>query len=356
MRPAGSTLRAATSRLSDGLPAILQIVLAVVASYALLHHVLGHEIPLLAITTTITALGLSRDARPRRVVETAGGILIGIVLTELWLMLIGKGTWQIAVVLLSVLALLRFLTASSAFVLAAGTQSMIVLLLPDPEGGPFVRSFDAAVGGLVALLVTVLLPRDPRRLARHDAERLFTCFTGALGATVEALRRAEQAPADRALEQLRASQPLIDGWTASLDSAVAIARLSPFHRRRRPELAEQQRMLHRMDLATRNLRVVVRRVDFMVADGRRRPELAGLLADLATAVEALGDSVPRPQLVNAARYGLLGVAGRLDPRRVLPDAALGEAMLVVMLRPLLVDLLAATGMPDAEARAALPAL
>ncbi|GMA29355.1 hypothetical protein GCM10025874_26080 [Arenivirga flava] len=115
-------------------------------------------------------------------------------------------------------------------------------------------------------------------------------------------------------------------------------------------------MLHRMDLATRNLRVVVRRVDFMVADGRPRPELAGLLADLATAVQALGDSVPRPQHVNAARYGLLGVAGRLDPRRVLPDAALGEAMLVVMLRPLLVDLLAATGMSDAEARASLPRL
>jgi uncharacterized membrane protein YgaE (UPF0421/DUF939 family) len=356
MRPAGFPLRAATSRLTDGHPAKQQIVLAVTAAYALAHYVLGHDTPLLAVTTTITALGLSRDARPRRVIETAGGILIGIVLTELWLQLIGKGTWQIAVVLLSVLALLRFLTASSAFVLAAGTQSMIVLLLPDPEGGPFVRSIDSAIGGLVALLVTVLLPRDPRRLSRRAAEQLFACFTGSLGAAVEALRRAEQAPADRALERLRASQPLIDAWGAALESAVSIARLSPFHRRSRDDLGAQQRVLHRMDLATRNLRVIVRRVDFVVADGRPRPELAELLAAIATAVETLGASLDRPQLLNTARYGLLGVAGRLDPRIVLPQAEMGEAVLVFMLRPLLVDLLVATGLPDAEARAALPRL
>jgi hypothetical protein len=59
-----------------------------------------------------------------------------------------------------------------------------------------------------------------------------------------------------------------------------------------------------------------------------------------------------------ARAVLETVASRLDPRIVLgPEAAergaAGEAVVVLMLRPLVIDLLMATGMSHAEARARL---
>jgi len=40
----------------------------------------------------------------------------------------------------------------------------------------------------------------------------------------------------RVLQRLRSTQPIIDQWRASLDSAVSISRISPFLRRHGPEL------------------------------------------------------------------------------------------------------------------------
>ena len=69
--------RMAGRRVWESLPAIVQIVSAVVAAYSIAHFGIGHAYPVLAVTVTINSLGLTRDARPRRVAETLAGILIG---------------------------------------------------------------------------------------------------------------------------------------------------------------------------------------------------------------------------------------------------------------------------------------
>ena len=65
------------SRVQHSSIAILQIVVAATGAYAFAHYVLGHPAPLLAATVCVSSLGLVRDARPRRVLETvardAGG-------------------------------------------------------------------------------------------------------------------------------------------------------------------------------------------------------------------------------------------------------------------------------------------
>ena len=70
-------------RAIESLAPILQIVLGATAGYSIAFYGLGHALPLLAVTVTITALGFSRDARPRRVLETALGMITGIALDEL---------------------------------------------------------------------------------------------------------------------------------------------------------------------------------------------------------------------------------------------------------------------------------
>lgn len=50
------------------------------------------------------------------------------------------------------------------------------------------------------------------------------------------------------------------------------------------------------------------------------------------------------------------VAVRLDPRELIPGARVGEVMLVMLLRPLLVDLQVAAGFDAETARSALPAV
>lgn len=338
------------------LPAIVQIVMAAAAAYAIAHWGLGHAVPVLAVTVTISSLGFARDARPRRVLENAVGVVVGIALSEVLLLAFGKGFWQYSLALFVALVVARFFSPTSAFAVAAATQSMFVMLLPDPVGGPFTRSLDGLVGGAVALVITALIPRDPLGLARSDARRLFASLDVAYGALVLALRHGDVRRADEALSTLRGTQPLLDDWSATLETAVSISRLSPFLRRRLPHLADQQRLLRYLDLAVRNLRVVARRVDTSIGDGRRRAEIADLVGSIARATAALGDSLDAIDQLPVAREALGAVGARLDPRLSLPGAPVAETVVVLMLRPLVIDLLMATGLEHAEARGRLAAV
>lgn len=347
-------LSASWDRVVDSLLPVAQIVAAATGAYAIAHYALGHSTPLLAATVTVSSLGFVRDARPVRVLESAIGIVTGIAVSELLYLVVGSGVWQIALVLAVTLLAARFLSASNAFAVAAGVQSMLVLILPVPDGGPFQRSLDGLVGGAVALLVTAILPRDPRRLARREARRVFLVFTDSLASLATALDRADEPAAEHALERLRSTQPVFDSWAASLDSARAISKISPFQRRRQPEVEAQSRVLRSMDLATRNLRVIARRIDFLVRDGVPRPAIATLITTIKTSATLLGQSLEDPLLADNARVGLSGIAAHLRPQTVVGDAEVTDSVVILMLRPLLVDLLAAAGLDEEKARAMLP--
>ncbi|MFZ7087514.1 FUSC family protein [Curtobacterium sp. RRHDQ10] len=355
-------MRESALRVRTSIPAALQITAATLGAYAFAHVVLGHEYPVLAATTTISTLGFTRDARPVRVLESAVGILVGIVLSELLLLVIGAGVWQIVPFMLLALLVGRFSSRSNAFAAAAATQSILVLFLPVPGGGPFVRSIDGIVGGAVALLATALVPRDPVGLARNDARRVFVLVDTALVDTIEALGFDRRARAEVALDQVRSTQPLLDAWQASLETAVAVARISPWLRGRREALLLQERVRQQVDLAVRNLRVVIRRIGTQGPPVVDRAPIGALLDEVRLALGHVASAVEQrsggASSLAEARSVLEGVASRLDPRIVLgPESeergAAGEAVVVLMLRPLVIDLLMATGLSHAEARSRL---
>jgi uncharacterized membrane protein YgaE (UPF0421/DUF939 family) len=347
-------LKAAWRRTTRALPVALQITIAAIASYSISHYLLGHATPFIAVAVTITALGVTRDARPRKVLDTALGVTIGIALSELIVLFIGKGVWQVAIVLFVTLIVARAFSANPAFAIAAAVQSAIVVIVPGPTDVLFTRSLDAVVAGVVALVVTALIPRDPRREAARDARALFSVFAEALDGAVDALSNGNHPAAELALERLRRTQALVDDWRTSLESAVAIARISPWLRRHLPELRAQERVLEAADLAARHLRTITRRIAVVTDDGRPHPELAGLVGELVNAISLLGRELDDRSLAGASRTALADLARRLDPGTITPDGMLRETTIVVLARPLVVDLLMATGMPYAQARALLP--
>lgn len=346
----------AWQRLVGSIPAVLQVSLTAIAAYAFAHYVLGHAVPLLAVTVTISSLGFVRDARPVRVLETAVGMSVGIALAEVLLLGFGQGTWQLGVALVLTLLVARFLSPAASFAIAAAVQSALVMLLPAPDGGPFVRTLDGLVGGVFALIATAVIPRDPRRSARRDAQRLIDEHIRTLASLVAALRLGDVEEADRALARARATQPALESWRSTLDSGLAIARISPFLRSAVFDLERQRTMLSGMDLATRNLRVIARRIDYVSRDGAARPELADLLARTSVALGILAQSVGDVAQQPIARQSLLEIAKHLDPLEMLPDASVSEQALILVVRPYLVDLLTATGVSTADAQAALPSL
>jgi hypothetical protein len=229
-----------------------------------------------------------------------------------------------------------------------------VQVLPVPDGGVFVRTIDGLIGGLLAIIVTALIPRDPRGLARTDANKLFDFFIESLDSLRLALRDVNIQVSDAALKKVRRSQPLIDNWKMSLDSAVAISRISPFLNKYRDELKGQVRLMRGMDLATRNLRVVIRRVDFLLKDGIARAYLADLCDQLHSAVSLMREGLSDPEALENAQQELVEIVRQLDPKRFGIADQIREASVLLLLRPLVVDLLCATGMSEDEARAELP--
>ena len=348
------TLRTSLQRVLDSLPSILQIVVAATVAYSISYFLLGHKNPIFAVTVTIASLGFTRDARIRRVFQTAIGMVVGIALSEVMLLLIGGGIWQTSIVLLVALVSARFLSGTAAFALTVASQAMLVYIMPAPDGGAFIRSFDGVIGGLTALLFTAFIPRDPMGSASKDAGKLFSVFLNAVDALEAAVRTADVKVADAALVRVRGSQPLVDNWRMSLDSAISVSKISPFMKKHREELSDQVRLMRGMDLATRNLRVVVRRVDFLIRDGKPRAYLADLFAQISSATAVLAKGLEGPDALEDSRGMLLDVIHQLDPKRFGIADQLREASVLLLLRPLLIDLLCASGMREEDARAELP--
>jgi uncharacterized membrane protein YgaE (UPF0421/DUF939 family) len=348
------SLKESTQRVIESIAPILQITIAALTGYSIGHFVLGHAIPLLAVTVAITSLGFTRDARPRRVLETAAGMTLGIVLSETLLNFFGQGLWQMAVILIVSFSLARFVNSSAAFALTAGIQSMLVFLLPAPAGGVYMRSIDGLIGGAVALAVTALIPRNPRGMAIKDGDKLFDMFLGSLSSLRTALLNVDIKVADEALNRVRRSQPLVDNWRMSLDTAISISRISPFMRKHREDLSDQVRLLRGMDLAMRNLRVVVRRIDFLLRDGQKRPYLADLIEQIADATSVLAEGLESADKRQAAQEKFVEIIHQLDPKKFGIADQLTEASVLLLLRPMLVDLLCASGMSEDDARAELP--
>jgi uncharacterized membrane protein YgaE (UPF0421/DUF939 family) len=348
--------RVAIRRTVESVPAAAQLAIAATVSYSIAHFVVGHRMPFLAITVCLSSLGFVRDARPKRVVETALGLSIGVALAEGMLLLAGRGVWQILLALFATLLIARLLNASPAVSVAATAQSAIVLLIQLPAGGSWARSVDGFIGGAVALLATALVPRDPRRAAMRDAERVFDGLRRGFDDTARALRTGERATATAALAGLRDLQPAILDWTTTLDSAVAIARVSPFLRPRLPQLLAQRRLHDGVELAVRSMRTIARRAEALTADGTARPELAELIQAVGSVTALLGRSVRDPAALLPARQDLLLIARRLDPRMISPEASVTASMVTVLVRPVVVDLAIAAGVPADAIRAELPSL
>ncbi len=346
------------------LPAV-QMTACAVGAYAFAENVLGHSGPLFAATSSLIALGFSRDPRLRRVVEVGLGCTIGIVVGDLLLHWLGAGIWQAAVVLLFSILLARFLDSGTIFTTQLALQSLLVVLLPVPPGGPFTRSIDAVVGGVFALLVTVLIPKDPRREPRSDVKVLLHELAEVLRECASALSYSDSTQAWHALIRGRNCQVLVDDMRQSLRASGEVAKLAPVYRRHREELDRLEQSLDYIDLALRNSRVFARRLTSAINHAALSDEatqnIAEVLQETAMAVDDLSAGLAevneseRRAHLRTARAELSDIAARVHPRLLDVQRLEGETV-VMLFRPLMVDLLEATGMAPDEARSVLPPL
>ncbi|RKQ33655.1 FUSC family protein [Kocuria tytonis] len=365
-RLASRRSRTGWTRVTSGFFQAVQMTVAAVGAYIIAERLLGHHGPIFAATAALVSLGYAKGGlRYRRVLEVSLGCTLGIIMGDLLIHVLGPGEWQAVVVLLVSLLLARFLDNGAIFTTQMGLQSVLVVLLPPSQDGVFARSFDAVVGCLCALLLAYVVPQDPRREPRQDLGALIDEFTRMLADCSRAVADTDARLAWHALVRGRQTQPLVDSVRTGLTGSREIVHASPLHRRHRREIDELSESIRYLDLAVRNSRVFARRLASVLNRVTLADEaitsLSEALSDLSDAVlsfgHALGEShvQSRESYLRQTRNELFSVAERLEPGTMGIRTMEGEA-LVLLLRPMVVDLLEAAGVTHDVAVRHLPAL
>lgn len=354
------------ARVRTGILQALQLTVAAVGAFVFAERVLGHHGPIFAATAATVSLGFSKGGiRYRRVLEVGIGCTLGILFAELLTHWIGRGIWQAAVVMLLSVLLAQFLDSGVLFTTQMALQSLLVVMLPPPVDGTLTRSIDAMVGGAFALILVYLIPTDPRRQPREQLRKLTTELSDVMREAADSVRSDDSRKAWHCLVRARKTQPIVDAVTSSLKSSHEIAVAAPLHRRHRSEVDEIARAMRFLDLVTRNTRVLARRVASIINHITLAPAAVESIADsldsMADVINTVGNALAvaqpgaRDSYMRQARNQLEVVAGKLHPDTMGIETMEGQG-LVLLLRPMVVDLLEATGMEHEEALGHLPRL
>jgi hypothetical protein len=346
-----SAFRRRLGRVRSSWFGIAQTALAAAIAWALASLV--NDNPFFAPISAVIALGLARGRRTLRAVELTLGVAVGIAVGDVIVLALGTGTLVVFLVVA--------LAMAAALLLGAGTilvnQAAISATLTPPQDGISPSRFlDALIGGAVALLVgQVLFPRDPLRAMAATAAPVTEDLARALDATAEALRRGDEALADRALEIARA----VDDDLAAFFDAVTTARETvPVLPGRRPRerLPLYAEAALRMDYAVNNTRVLIRRAAATIRrHGAAPPALADAVALLAEAVRALGTQLTEPGGEMAVRRAALRAAAKATSL-LREDPDLSSVVIVGQIRSTAIDLLRGSGLGAEEARQAMEAV
>jgi uncharacterized membrane protein YgaE (UPF0421/DUF939 family) len=346
------SVRDRVHRVRAGFGLVLQASVAAGLAWYFSHDVIGHVQPFFAPIAAIVVLAISVGQRMRRAVELVLGNAVGILLGEALILVIGRGGWQISLVVLLALCIAVFIGGSPALMTQAASSASLVVTIITPQGGYyFSRFIDAMVGGGVGLAVmALLLPLNPLTVAHRAAGPVLDALANGLNDTAAALEARDAGLARAALDRLRAAEANVRAFSDAIAAAQEISTVAPIRWRKRNALQQYVDSYKPVVRALRNSRVLLRRVVAMIRDGEAvPPPLVLAVRQLATAAARL-----RRELADAADP----VSTRDSALAAVRDCAEAYAaglgfsgsVVVAQIRSTAVDLIGATGFSPEEAQ------
>jgi uncharacterized membrane protein YgaE (UPF0421/DUF939 family) len=332
---------------------ILQCAVAASVAWWVASDLLDKPQPFFAPVAALICLGMSYGHRLRRSVEVLVGVAVGVAVGDLFVTLVGVGTWQIALSVLVALTLAVFLSGSVLVVTQAGVQAVIVTtLIPDPTAG-LARWVDALIGGVVALGLATIAPTSPLRRPREEAAEVVREIAELLDEVVASALAADIDRASAALDRARQSEPALDALRHASEEALAVASLTPGRRGHAEVVRDVVAMTEPLDHAIRNLRVLARRVLAATRNGERIPDrYLALVSGLAGATATLADHLSDERPIAEVREALVAVAAASS--EVEPSSLLSAQVVLAQTRSIVVDLLEVTGLTFEAAVALVP--
>ena len=196
-------------------------------------------LPIFAPVTALIGVSTPLGQRRRYAVEMVLGIAVGIGIADALFVLIGGGTFQIAAIVVAAMIAAVVLGGSVVLVSEAAVSALLVVTVQPPSSGlSGARFLDSLLGGLIALAITAVLPRNPVRAARRAASLPFAQIAATLEDIARALDHAEQDLAERALPPALARSRA----TRSRKPSLRAGKRCSSHRSREPRARSSRAM------------------------------------------------------------------------------------------------------------------
>lgn len=325
---------------------LLRLSLGTAIAYFIATHVLGHRQAFFAPIACIIVLLAGAGLRGRTSYELVAGVSLGVLVGELLILGIGRGTWQMAlVVTLTVVAGTILGLKGLALTQAATSSVLLAAVIPvQGAGNPAVTRFlDALVGGAIGLAMVLLIPRNPIRDIDREVQSFLKRLAGVLSRTAQALRTVDASLADLALTEARSMQPQVESMTSTAANVSEIARMSPMRWKQRDHVQTYVATVRDLDNAVRDARVLARKTSALLRHGEAVPPTMDRAVDaLAHAIGIFADDLSEHEDFDHARQELVEAARMASA--ALPDAmTMNSAAIAAQVRSLAADLLYASG-------------
>lgn len=298
--------------------------------------VFEHNQAFFAPIAAVLTLTVGATQRVVVVIEIVVGAAFGILIGELLILGIGRGVWQLALIITLAVASARFVKLPGLAVTQAVISGVLLIAIvpaPGMDDPAMTRFVDALIGGLVALATIVLIPANPVREMDRGIQELLDELAAVLEETAQGLELRDAARASEALEQARSTQSMIDNVGSIADSVAEMARISPLRWGQREAVLRRTKALVELDHAVRNTRVLTRRAAAMLRHNEIAPP--ALIAALHRLAElARTDAENTTALVQVSHDAIAAATSELT---------INTAAIASQVRAIVADMLLAAG-------------
>jgi uncharacterized membrane protein YgaE (UPF0421/DUF939 family) len=278
----------ARKRLRTAWLPLLQVTGAAAVAWFIAHNVLGHPEPFFAPVAAILALSVSIGQRGRRAVEMMIGVVIGILIADGVIAVLGNGVAEMGVAVGLSMTAAVIVGGGMMLVNQAGASAAIVVALGASEAGTE-RIFDAVIGGAIALVVSqILFPPKPLGIILPARREALNSLRDGLAEMDRALREPDGQHIDWALKTAGRIHDKLAKLQAARLLAAGIARTSPPRRQDIPIVNRSSEVAIVVDLLANATLTVIRDTVRLVDDGEERPEwLPAAIGQLAEGLTRL---------------------------------------------------------------------
>lgn len=211
---------------------LVQTSVAAGLSWYIAHDLLHHPQPFFAPIAAAVSLSISNVLRAMRAVQMIFGVILGIGVGLAVQGVLGPGALAIGVAAFLALCIAVFIAhgfigQGMMFANQTAISAILVLALYRTNVG-FERTYDALIGGLVAIVFAVLLfPADPLTLLRSARVGVFGVLQGVLTRAADLAAGRREAPPDWPLSAVDRVHAQLGGLIEARTTARQVVAVAP---------------------------------------------------------------------------------------------------------------------------------